>query len=105
MADMLESGVPVVNSYVADIHGNENIPGLAACSGAASAALGSGTPCYVAQAKYYNAAFGTFFNRLAADGITPANTDVRAQLGRGRPRGRRQRRPGHRSPPRPTATA
>ena len=34
MADMLESGVPVVNGYIADIHGNENIPGLAACNGA-----------------------------------------------------------------------
>ena len=73
MADMLESGVPVVNGYIADIHGNENIPGLAACQGA-PAALGPGTACYVAQAQYYNAAFGTFFKRLAADGITPANT-------------------------------
>jgi hypothetical protein len=74
MADMLESGVPVVNGYIADIHGNENIPGLAACQGAPSA-LGSGTACYIAQAQYYNKAFGTFFNRLKADGITPANTE------------------------------
>ena len=73
MADMLESGVPVVNGYIADIHGNENIPGVSACNGA-PAALGPGTPCYIAQAQYYNAAFGTFFKRLAADGITPANT-------------------------------
>ena len=73
MADMLESGVPVVNGYVADIHGNENIPGVAACQGA-PAALGPGTPCYIAQAQYYNTAFGAFFQRLAADGITPANT-------------------------------
>ena len=72
-ADMLESGIPVVNTYVADIHGNENIPGLAACSGA-PAALGPGTPCYVAQAKYYNTAFGAFFQRLAADGINASNT-------------------------------
>ena len=28
----------------------------------------------MAQAQYYNDAFGTFFKRLAADGITPANT-------------------------------
>ena len=34
----------------------------------------SGTACYIAQAQYYNQAFGTFFQRLAADGITPANT-------------------------------
>ena len=31
--------------------------------------------CYVAQAQYYNQAFGTFFKRLAADGITPQNTE------------------------------
>jgi len=73
MADMLESGVPVVNGYMADIHGNENIPGVSACSGAGSA-QGSGTACYIAQAQYYNAAFGTFFQRLAKDGITPQNT-------------------------------
>ncbi len=74
MADSLEAGLPVVNGYIADIHGNEDIPGLAACNGA-PAALGSGTACYIAQAQYYNAAFGTFFQRLAADGITPANTE------------------------------
>ena len=75
MADMLEAGVPVVNGYMADVHGNESIPGLAACAGVpANAALGSGSACYVAQAQYYNQAFGTFFQRLAADGITPANT-------------------------------
>jgi hypothetical protein len=73
MADMLESGVPVVNGYLSDIHGNEDIPGLSACA-KAPAALGSGSACYVAQAQYYNTAFGTFFRRLAADGITPHNT-------------------------------
>jgi hypothetical protein len=72
-ADMLESGVPVVNTYIADIHGNEHIPGVTACSGQ-PAALGSGTACYVAQAQYYNQAFGAFFQRLAADGITAKNT-------------------------------
>ena len=71
-ADMLESGVPVVNAYMADLHGN-NVSSLAACQGA-PAALGSGSASYIAQAQYYNAAFGTFFKRLAADGITPANT-------------------------------
>ena len=74
MADMLESGVPVVNGYISDIHGNEDIAGLSACNGA-PAALGSGSACYIAQAQYYNQAFGTFFQRLAADGITPANTE------------------------------
>src|SRR5215831_16489937 len=73
MADMQEAGVPVTYGYIADVHGNEHIPGLAACTGAPSA-LGSGDPCYVAQAQYYDQAFGTFFQRLAADGITPRNT-------------------------------
>ena len=74
LADMLESGVPVVNGYISDIHGNEDIPALSAACKSAPAALGSGSACYVAQAQYYNQAFGAFFQRLAADGITPANT-------------------------------
>ncbi len=74
MGDMLESGVPVVNGYIADIHGNEHIPGVAACTGA-PAALGPGTPCYIAQAQYYNQAFGAFFQRLAAEGINASNTE------------------------------
>ena len=73
LADMQESGVPVTYGYISDIHGNEHIPGLAACA-SAPAALGSGDPCYVAQAQYYDHAFETFFQRLAADGITPRNT-------------------------------
>jgi hypothetical protein len=73
VADMQESGIPVTNGYIADIHGNEKIPGLTACIGAPSA-LGSGSPCYVAQAQYYNQAFATFFARLAADGITTKNS-------------------------------
>src|SRR5262249_12152476 len=69
MADMLESGVPVVNGYMADIHG-ANIPGLPACAGIPTEfALGPGSACYIAQAQYYNQAFATFFQRLAADGI------------------------------------
>ena len=74
VADMQEAGIPVTYAYMADIHENEHIPALSsACSGAPDA-LASGTPCYVAQAQYYNQAFGTFFQRLAADGITPKNT-------------------------------
>ncbi len=73
IADMQESGVPVTYGYISDIHGNEHIPGVSQCVGAPSA-LGPGSACYVAQAQYYNAAFGTFFARLAADGITPQNT-------------------------------
>ncbi|MBV9444398.1 MAG: hypothetical protein JO345_00635 [Streptosporangiaceae bacterium] len=75
MSDMLESGVPVVYGYVSDIHGNEGIPALASACKNAPDALGSGSPCYIAQAKYYNDAFGTFFKRLAADGINSSNTE------------------------------
>jgi hypothetical protein len=72
-ADMLEHGVQVVNMYMADLHGNQYIPGMTACADAPDA-LGSGSQCYLDQAAYYNKAFGVFFKRLAADGITPANT-------------------------------
>jgi hypothetical protein len=75
MSDMLESGVPVVYGYMSDVHGNEHIPGLSAQCASAPDALGSGDPCYVAQAKAYNTAFGQFFARLAADGINASNTE------------------------------
>jgi hypothetical protein len=74
MADMLETGVPVVSGYISDLHGNEFIPSLSSVCAKAGDALGSGSACYIAQAQYYNQAFGSFFQRLAADGITPSNT-------------------------------
>jgi hypothetical protein len=74
MADLQESGVPVTYGYIADIHGNEHISGVSQCAHSPSA-LGSGDPCYIAQAQYYDAAFATMFQRLAADGITPANSE------------------------------
>ena len=77
LADMQEAGVPITSGYIADIHGNEHIPALSGTNGpcnGAPAALGPGSPCYVAQAQYYNQAFGTFFQRLAADGINSSNT-------------------------------
>jgi hypothetical protein len=78
-ADMLESGLPVAQTYIADIHAKQAIPTLDGSGGvcahySSGAALGSGDPCYLAQAAYYNQAFATFFQRLAADGITPQNT-------------------------------
>jgi hypothetical protein len=78
VADMQESGVPVTYAYMADIHGNQHIPSLSGPGGMCfhvAAALGSGSPCYVAQAQYDDAAFENFFQRLAADGITPKNTE------------------------------
>jgi hypothetical protein len=74
MADLQERDVPVTYGYMSDLHGNEHIPGVASCN-SAPAALGSGDPCYVAQAQAYDRDFETFFQRLAADGITPRNTE------------------------------
>jgi hypothetical protein len=73
LADMLESGVPVVTGYISDLHGNHFLPQTPACNSAPEA-LASGTLCYVQQAQYWNQAFGIFFKRLASDGITPKNT-------------------------------
>jgi hypothetical protein len=79
-ADMLENGVQVVNMYIGDIHGNQflpnspQVPTMGTDCSSQSSALGSGSQCYIDQAKYYNDAFGVFFQRLAADGITPQNT-------------------------------
>jgi hypothetical protein len=75
IADMLEAGIPVTYGYISDLH--ERKPGTTGCTtaGANSGfALGPGDQCYVDNAKTYDAAFATFFARLAADGITPANT-------------------------------
>ena len=79
-ADMLEHGVQVVNMYISDIHGNQylpdspQVPTMGSDCSRQPGALGSGSQCYIDQAKYYNDAFGVFFQRLAADGITPKNT-------------------------------
>ena len=104
MGDLLESGVSVVNGYIADVHGNEHIPGLTACASAPSA-LGSGTACYIAQAQYYNDRVRHVLPAAGRRRHHRGQHGVRAQLGRGRPRGRRQRRPDHPAHARPTATA
>ena len=75
-ADMLESGVPVVYGYIGDLH--ERKTGQSGCSTTTAVAtgwaLGPGDSCYIQTAAAYDQAFSTFFARLAADGITPANT-------------------------------
>jgi arylsulfatase A-like enzyme len=65
-ATMLEAGVPVVYLYIADAHDRHS-------TGAAHA-FGPGEAEYVAQLKSYDVAFGKFFDRLKADGITKDNT-------------------------------
>jgi hypothetical protein len=64
VAAMEEHGVPVVYDYISDAH-DDHVNG---------AAFGPGEAGYVAQLKSYDQAFGKFFARLAADGITPKNT-------------------------------
>jgi hypothetical protein len=63
-ATMLEAGVQVVYLYISDAHDNRSGPGT----------FGPGEAGYVAQLKQYDTAFGKFFARLAADGITKDNT-------------------------------
>jgi hypothetical protein len=88
-ADMQEAGVPVTYTYISDLHekkyypsnymtagGVPSKPPTCTTAGASSteAGLGPADPCYEYNAQQYNAAFEVFFQRLADDGITPANT-------------------------------
>ncbi len=76
LADMQESGVPVTYGYISDLHARK--AGTSGCTTASAtsegAAIGPGDSCYIDNAKAYDAAFVKFFDRLRADGITPANT-------------------------------
>jgi hypothetical protein len=68
-AQMLEAGVPVVYLYIADAHDRNPVS-----PSGSTAAYGPGEDGYVLQLQAYDTAFGKFFARLAADGITTANT-------------------------------
>jgi hypothetical protein len=76
LADMQEAGIPVTYGYISDLH--ERKPGQTGCTTASATGigfpLGPGDPCYLATAQAYDAAFATFFERLAHSGITPKNT-------------------------------
>jgi hypothetical protein len=74
-ATMLEAGIPVVYLYIADVH-DRNPLAIDPVTGRAAAgrAFGPGEAEYVSQAKAYDTAFGAFFARLAAHGITKDNT-------------------------------
>jgi hypothetical protein len=69
VATMLEAGVPVVFYYIADAHDNQLGPSLSSES-----TFGPGEAAYVKQLQLYDQAFGKFFARLKADGITKENT-------------------------------
>jgi hypothetical protein len=78
MADMQEAGIPVTYGYISDLHERKSDT-TGACTSAttfttAGNPVGPGDSCFVTNAQHYDAAFQTFFTRLAADGITPANT-------------------------------
>ena len=77
IADMQESGIPVTYGYISDIHEKKAGNSTACTTASATAsgnAVGPGDACYVSTAKAYDQAFEQFFQRLQADGITPANT-------------------------------
>jgi hypothetical protein len=67
----------VTYGYISDLH--ERKAGTSNCTTATATAsgrpIGPGDSCYVTNAQNYDNAFNTFFQRLAADGITPANTE------------------------------
>jgi hypothetical protein len=71
IADMQEAGIPVTYAYISDLHDKKS--GATGCTSPGNA-LGPGDACYVAALHAYDDAFQTWFQRLAADGITPANT-------------------------------
>jgi hypothetical protein len=72
IADMQEAGIPVTYGYISDAHDKKF--GATGCTSPGNA-LGPGDACYVATLHSYDQAFETFFQRLATDGITPANTE------------------------------
>jgi hypothetical protein len=78
VADMQEAGIPVTYGYISDLHEkkSDTRTGCTTTANSATAGrpVGPGDSCYVANAQHYDAAFNTFFQRLQADGITPANT-------------------------------
>ncbi len=77
LADLQESGIPVTYGYISDLH--ERKAGTTGCTTATATRpgnpLGPGDRCYVQNTKAYDDAFAKFFDRLAKDGITPANTE------------------------------
>lgn len=64
VAAMQEHGVPITYAYISDAHDKHP----------SGPAYGPGEAGYVAVLKAYDDAFNAFFTRLAADGITRANT-------------------------------
>ena len=68
VAQMQEAGIPITYAYISDAHDDHGT------SGNIHFAYGPGEAGYVQQLHDYDTAFGKFFDRLAADGITAKNT-------------------------------
>src|SRR6266511_1046904 len=68
VAQMQEAGIPVTYGYISDTHDQHGV------AGEIHATRGPGEADYVQQLHAYDEAFGQFFDRLAADGITKKNT-------------------------------
>ena len=76
VAQMQEAGVPVTFGYISDAHDNHTnaFPAPPDPTGTFPRASGPGEADYVQTLHEYDAAFATFFNRLAHDGINKSNT-------------------------------
>ncbi|MDP9232829.1 MAG: hypothetical protein M3O73_08700 [Actinomycetota bacterium] len=76
VAQMQEAGVPVTFAYISDAHDNHTnaFPAPPDPTGTYPRASGPGETDYVQALHDYDAAFATFFTRLARDGITRHNT-------------------------------
>jgi sugar lactone lactonase YvrE len=74
VAQMLENGVPVVYSYISDLHDCHSALPTCTLTDTYYRALGPGEAPYETQIQAYNQAFGEFFQRLATDGIDSTNT-------------------------------
>src|SRR5258708_26482732 len=64
VASMQEHGIPITYAYISDAHDAHP----------SGPAFGPGSAGYVAALSAYNDAFGTFFTRLAKDGLNSSNT-------------------------------
>jgi hypothetical protein len=76
VAQMQEAGVPVTFAYISDAHDNHThaFPDAPDPTGTYPRASGPGETDYVQALQEYDAAFATFFTRLAHDGINRHNT-------------------------------
>ena len=75
LADMQEAGIPVTYGYISDLHEKKaDTSGCTTATATAGPRSAPATPATSTNAQHYDAAFQTFFQRLATDGITPANT-------------------------------